>query len=95
MAKNEPNLMEKIVSLCKRRGFVFPGSEIYGGLQGFYDFGPMGVEMKNNLKSLWWNWMTKAHDSIVGIDGAIITNPKIIPAQTKKKLALIIGKYIK
>jgi len=71
------NLMDKIVSLCKRRGFVFPGSEIYGGLQGFYDFGPLGVEMKNNLKQLWWNWMTRGHDNIVGIDGAIIVNPKV------------------
>jgi len=69
--------MEKIVSLCKRRGFVFQGSEIYGGLQGFYDFGPLGVEMKNNLKQLWWEWMTVEHDDIVGIDGAIITNPKV------------------
>ncbi|HRY77029.1 MAG TPA: glycine--tRNA ligase [Candidatus Paceibacterota bacterium] len=69
--------MEKIVSLCKRRGFVYPGSEIYGGFQGFYDFGPLGVEMKNNLKKLWWNWMTVQHEDIVGIDGAIITNPKV------------------
>jgi len=75
--KEENNLMEKIISLCKRRGFIFPGSEIYGGLQGFYDFGPLGVEMKNNLKKLWWNWMTKEHDDVVGIDGAIITNPKV------------------
>ncbi len=74
---NKENLMEKIVSLCKRRGFVFPNSEIYGGLQGFYDFGPLGVEMKNNLKQLWWDWMTRKHDNIVGIDGAIITNPKV------------------
>ena len=73
----EENLMEKIVSLCKRRGFVFPGSEIYGGLQGFYDFGPLGVEMKNNLKQLWWDWMTRKHDNIVGIDGSIIVNPKV------------------
>ncbi|MFH0852285.1 MAG: glycine--tRNA ligase [bacterium] len=71
------NLMEKIVSLCKRRGFVYPGSEIYGGLQGFYDFGPLGVEMKNNLKKLWWRWMTIEHENIVGIDGAIITHPKV------------------
>ena len=78
MAKKEnDNLMEKVISLCKRRGFVFPGSEIYGGLQGFYDFGPLGVEMKNNLKKLWWNWITREHDNIVGIDGAIITNPKV------------------
>jgi len=69
--------MDKIISLCKRRGFVYPGSEIYGGLQGFYDFGPLGVELKNNLKKLWWDSMTKEHDNIVGIDGAIITNPKV------------------
>ncbi|HAU07659.1 MAG: glycine--tRNA ligase [Candidatus Yanofskybacteria bacterium RIFOXYD1_FULL_44_17] len=69
--------MEKIVSLAKRRGFVFPGSDIYGGLQGFYDYGPLGVELKNNLKALWWKWMTKDHENIVGIDGAIITNPKV------------------
>lgn len=71
------DLMEKIVSLCKRRGFVYPGSEIYGGLQGFYDFGPLGVEMKNNLKQLWWSWMTREHDNVVGLDGAIIVNPKV------------------
>ncbi len=70
------NLLEKIVSLCKRRGFIFPGSEIYGGLAGFYDYGPLGVEMKNNLKSLWWKWMTKDHEDVVGIDGAIITHPE-------------------
>jgi len=69
--------MEKVVSLCKRRGFVFPGSEIYGGLQGFYDYGPLGVEMKNNLKRLWWQWMTVEHENIVGIDGAIITHPRV------------------
>lgn len=69
--------MEKIVSLTKRRGFVFPNSEIYGGLQGFYDFGPLGVEMKNNLKRLWWRWFTVEHDNIVGIDGAIIDHPKV------------------
>ncbi len=69
--------MEKIVSLCKRRGFVFPGSEIYGGMGGIYDYGPLGVEMKNNLKQLWWHWMTVQHENIVGIDGAIITHPKV------------------
>jgi len=77
MEQKQDNKMEKIVSLCKRRGFVFPGSEIYGGLAGFYDFGPLGVEMKNNLKKLWWDWMTRDHENIVGIDGAIITNPKV------------------
>ena len=69
--------MDKIVSLCKRRGFVYPGSEIYGGLQGFYDYGPLGVELKNNLKQLWWRWMTVEHEDIVGIDGAIITHPRV------------------
>jgi len=72
-----PGLMEKIVSLCKRRGFVYPNSEIYGGFQGFYDYGPLGVEMKNNLKRLWWRWMTVEHKNIVGIDGTIITHPKV------------------
>lgn len=69
--------LDKIVSLCKRRGFVYPNSEIYGGLQGFYDYGPLGVEMKNNLKRLWWQWMTVEHENIVGIDGAIIDHPRV------------------
>ncbi len=69
--------MEKIVSLAKRRGFVFPGSEIYGGIGGIYDYGPLGVEMKNNLKKLWWKSMTLDHENIVGLDGAIITHPKV------------------
>lgn len=68
---------DKIISLAKRRGFVFPNSEIYGGLQGFYDYGPLGVEMKNNLKHLWWNWMTRSHENVFGIDGAIITHPTV------------------
>lgn len=71
------DLMEKVVSLCKRRGFVYPNSEIYGGNRGFYDFGPLGVELKNNLKRLWWKWMTVDHENIVGVDGAIITHPKV------------------
>lgn len=69
--------MQKIVALCKRRGFAFPGSEIYGGFQGFWDYGPLGVEMKNALKRHWWHWMTVEHENIVGIDGAIITHPKV------------------
>ena len=70
-------LMEKIVSLCKRRGFVFPASEIYGGIAGFWDYGPLGVELANNLKNLWWREMVHNHDSIFGIDGAIIQSPKL------------------
>lgn len=73
----DPKLVEKIVALCKRRGFVYPGSEIYGGLQGFYDYGPLGVAIKNNLKNLWWRWYTVEHENVVGIDGSIITHPRV------------------
>lgn len=69
--------MQKIVSLAKRRGFIFPSSEIYGGFGGFYDFGPVGVELKNNVKKAWWDEMTKLHENIVGIDASIIMNPKV------------------
>jgi len=71
------DLLDKVAALCKRRGFVFPNSEIYGGLQGFYDYGPLGVEMKNNIKKLWWENFKKNYDNIVGIDGAIIVHPKV------------------
>jgi glycyl-tRNA synthetase len=71
------NLMEKIVSLCKRRGFIFPSSEIYGGFGSCYDFGPLGVEMKNNIKRAWWDEMTKNHENIVGLDAAILMSPKV------------------
>lgn len=71
------NAMEKIVSLCKRRGFIFPGSEIYGGIQGFYDYGPLGVELKNNIKREWWRSMVYERDDVVGLDAAIIMNPKV------------------
>lgn len=74
---SESNLMEKIVSLAKRRGFVFPASEIYGGIAGFWDYGPYGVELVNNLKQLWWRKMVQERDNIFGIDGAIIQNPKL------------------
>jgi glycyl-tRNA synthetase len=73
----ENDTMEKIVSLCKRRGFVFPASEIYGGLAGFWDYGPYGVELANNLKNLWWRKMVHERDDVFGIDGAIIQNPKL------------------
>src|SRR5512137_1518755 len=67
--------METIVSLCKRRGFVFQGSEIYGGIGGFWDYGPLGVELKNNIKRAWWKAMVQDRDDVVGIDSAIIMNP--------------------
>ncbi len=69
--------MEKIISLCKRRGFIFPGSEIYGGLANSWDYGPLGVELKNNIKQLWWKMFVKSRDDMVGIDAALIMNPKV------------------
>jgi len=71
------NLMEKIVSLAKRRGFIFPSSEIYGGFGSCYDFGPLGVEMKNNIKKSWWKEMTRNHENIVGLDAAILMSPQV------------------
>lgn len=69
--------LDDIVSLAKRRGFVFQASEIYGGLAGFYDYGPLGVELLNSIKQLWWQAMVREHDNIFGVDGAIIQNPKL------------------
>ncbi|HVY35777.1 MAG TPA: glycine--tRNA ligase [Candidatus Paceibacterota bacterium] len=70
-------LMEKIVSLAKRRGFVFPGSEIYGGLAGTYDYGPLGVALKNNIKALWWKQFVTDRTDVYGVDTAILMNQKI------------------
>jgi glycyl-tRNA synthetase len=69
--------MELVVSLAKRRGFVFPGSEIYGGMGGFWDYGPLGVELKNNVKAAWWRHMVQLRDDIVGLDAAIVMNPRV------------------
>ena len=77
MEKEENNLMEKIVSLCKRRGFVFAGSEIYGGLANSWDYGPLGVELKNNIKNLWWKRFVHERSDMVGIDAALIMNPEV------------------
>ena len=71
------NLLDKIVSLCKRRGFIFPGSEIYGGLANSWDYGPLGVELKNNIKQLWWKKFVQSRDDMVGVDTALIMNPKV------------------
>jgi glycyl-tRNA synthetase len=73
----QPNVMEKIVSLCKRRGFVFPGSEIYGGLANSWDYGPLGTELKRNLMDAWWKRFVQQRDDMVGLDAAIIMNPKV------------------
>jgi len=69
--------MNKIVSLAKRRGFVYPSSEIYGGFGSCYDFGPLGVELKNNIKKSWWDEMTKKQENIVGLDASILMSPKV------------------
>lgn len=71
------NLMEKIVSLCKRRGFIYPGSDIYGGLANTFDFGPLGVELKNNILRSWWKNFVQDRDDIYGLDGGILMNSKI------------------
>jgi glycyl-tRNA synthetase len=78
MAEPKENaLMEKIVSLCKRRGFIYPSSEIYGGINGFWDYGPLGAELKRNVKELWWNTMTRQRDDVVGLEATIIMSPAI------------------
>lgn len=69
--------LDEIVSLAKRRGFIFPGSEVYGGLKGFWDYGPLGVELKNNIKKQWWKDMVYGRDDVVGLDAAIIMNPEV------------------
>src|SRR3989338_725009 len=73
----EKDLMEKIVSLCKRRGFVFPGSEIYGGFAGFYDYGHYGLALANNIKNSWWRKFVDGRRDMYGISSSIILNPKV------------------
>ena len=76
MSKNEVT-MDKIVSLCRRRGFIFQSSEIYGNLNGAYDYGPLGVELKNNIRDMWWKEMTQLHSNIVGLDASILMHPRV------------------
>tara|TARA_B100001741_G_scaffold17328_1_gene13134 strand:- start:7120 stop:8448 length:1329 start_codon:yes stop_codon:yes gene_type:complete len=70
--------MDELVALCKRRGLIYQSSDIYGGLQGVYDFGPLGVELKNNIKKAWWDSMIYQNDDIEGLDSAILTNPLVL-----------------
>ncbi|NOQ68117.1 glycine--tRNA ligase [Patescibacteria group bacterium] len=77
MAQKNENLMDKIVSLAKRRGFVFPGSEIYGGLANTWDYGPVGVELKNNIKQAWWKFFVQNREDVVGLDAAILMNSRV------------------
>jgi glycyl-tRNA synthetase len=77
MQEKNDNLMEKIVSLCKRRGFIYPGSEIYGGLAGTWDYGPLGVALKNNIKNLWWKKFVDSREDMYGVDAAILMNSAV------------------
>jgi len=74
--KDQNNMMEKLVSLAKRRGFIFPSSEIYGGLSSSYDYGPLGIELKNNVKKIWWRDMVQKRSDVYGLDAAILMHPK-------------------
>ena len=70
--------MEELVSLCKRRGFLFQSNDIYGGIKGLYDYGPMGVELKNNLKQSWWKSMVYERDDTEGLDASILSSPVVL-----------------
>ncbi|MEO5721003.1 MAG: glycine--tRNA ligase, partial [Chthoniobacterales bacterium] len=76
----DPQRMERIVSLCKRRGFIFQAGEIYGGLNGCWDYGPLGAELKRNLKDYWWRGMVRERDDVVGMDGSILTHRAVLKA---------------
>ncbi len=69
--------MEKVVNLCKRRGFVFPSSEIYGGFASTWDYGPLGIELKRNIRESWWRYMVTARDNVVGLESAILMHPRV------------------
>jgi len=77
MTADVSDLMKKLVSLCKRRGYVFQSGEIYGGLQSSWDYGPLGIELKKNIESSWWNFMVTTRPNVVGMDSAIITHPDV------------------
>ncbi|MAH60812.1 MAG: glycine--tRNA ligase [Legionellales bacterium] len=72
------NSMDELISLCKRRGFIYPSAHLYGGLQGLYDFGPLGVELKNNIKQSWWESMVHHQDNIYGLDSSILTHQHVL-----------------
>ena len=76
----DPVRMEKIVSLCKRRGFIFQAGELYGGLNGCWDYGPLGAELKRNLKDYWWRKTVQERDDVLGMDGAILTMHQVLVA---------------
>src|SRR4030042_3081319 len=75
--KNQANLMEKITSLCKRRGFIFPSSEIYGGVEALWDYGPLGILLKNNIREQWLKRFVQKRGDVVLIDGTVLMHPKV------------------
>src|SRR5438132_3924500 len=77
--------MDKIVSLCKRKGFIFQSSEIYGGINGFWDYGPLGVELRKNIRDCWWNDMVRRRDDVVGLESSIIMHPKVWEASGRSE----------
>src|SRR3989344_9048266 len=77
LSADKEGLMDKIVSLCKRRGFIFPGSKIYGGLANSWDYGPLGVELNNNIKQMWWDRFVRRRSDIFGLDAALIMNTRV------------------
>src|SRR3989338_4114366 len=80
MSEKTPDLMEKIVALCKRRGFVYPSFDIYGGLAGFFDYGPYGLALTDNIIEIWWKQFVKDRDNVYGIDSAIVTKKEVLQA---------------
>src|SRR5438128_12021292 len=80
-----PDLTEQVVNLCKRRGFVFPSSEIYGGFRSTYDYGPLGVLLKRNVMDAWWRVMVQERDDIVGLDAAVLMAPKVWEASATSR----------
>src|ERR1017187_4176699 len=76
-APEDPDLMDKVVGLCKRRGFVFQSAEIYGGFRSTYDYGPLGVNLLRNVKNAWWEAMVQRREDVVGLDAAILSPPAV------------------
>jgi glycyl-tRNA synthetase len=81
--------IDELISLCKRRGFIFQSNEIYGGLQGLYDYGPLGVELKKNIKDSWWRELVYERDDIEGLDASILTKQTVLNYSGTKRHLLI------
>ena len=94
MAKKVQDALKDIISLCKRRGFIFPGSEIYDGLANTWDYGPYGVELKRNIKNLWWKkFVTSRHD-VLGLDSSILLNPRVWKASGHPAFGRLLATWV-